>query len=230
MDVLKEKQFPLSHLLADHVICHACRVVDRDKRRAGDGFPCPSCAAPSKGARTYFPFGARTLVDLIQHHFHLPPHAGAGSVLVTAEAHRFVVVVLYVSLVDVLLEHFLWRGLGYQGVPDDVVERVLQDSQFMPSRLDKVFPLVAHETWAAALKAVGSIKGTTATQLASFCRNVAKSRNKLVHQGVPSAVPEGMPAECVKSLPQLLELFVALHNLYLVADERVLGSKPPARS
>ena len=215
--------FPLSHTILGYHDCHACGIVDRDLERAAVGHPCGRCGAESHGAHSHFPFSVPTLIDLIQHNYHAPEHKGAGSVIAGPESHRLTVIVLFSSLTEVLLQHFLVEGLLAQGVPVASVASRLKETQFVEPRLKKLFPLVAKESWAKGLKALPLVGGMAAWDVATFCRIVAVARNRFLHQGNKWAIPDTMPLKCVQTLPPLLQMFVALHNRY-VARPLVGGS------
>jgi hypothetical protein len=214
MRVEEIDDFPLSHVLT-YFDCAECRVVDRALERGVVGHPCGRCGRPSSGGHHYFPFSVPVLIDLIQHHYHLPEQTVTDSVLVAPDAHRLSVVVFFCSLVEVLLQHFLVVGQRAKDVPMGTIRNTLRQTQYVAPRLKKLFPLVAGRSWKDALKELPKVDGRSATEVAVFCRRAAVARNHFLHAGNRWAIPAPMPLECVQHLPGVLELFVALHNQYV---------------
>jgi len=102
-----------------------------------------------------------------------------------------------------------------KGLSIDAIHEKLRETQYVALRLKELFPKVAGEDWKHALKAFPKVGGTSATEVAVFCRRAAVARNRFLHDGNKWAIPAAMPLECVQHLPPLLALFAALHNRYV---------------
>jgi hypothetical protein len=100
-------------------------------------------------------------------------------------------------------------------MPIGNVKVQLKETQFVVARLKRLFPLVAKETWAKAVRALPDVDGMSTWDVALFCQKVAVARNAFLHRGNKWAVGESMPLDCVQNLPRVLQLFVALHNRYI---------------
>ena len=216
IDVLEICDQRLSTILADFLICQACRIVDRDWNRREVGYKCSNCQTPSEGGECYFSFSIMSLIDLMQEFYHLNKSDTSmpANPERVAKNHHLAVVIFFCTLGEVLLQDFLQECMTKQGLSRQIQSRLLDDNLFVKQRVDKLFPLLTGVSWNRAIRTLsnhGKIDFTKTVKLYQF---VSNKRNMLLHRGNKWVIPSEMPEQCVREIEPLISLFVALHNKY----------------
>ena len=210
---------PLSSLICQWHICDACKIVDFGIERIKHGYPCPHCGVPGQGGHMYFFSHHLTLVDLMQDLFHARTPDGRdleGNERSLAGKHRFAVIIFFCTLWETLLQNFLGESMDMKPLSADVQERILMQHQSDRRRREVLFPLLAGVSWDAAIQQIDERFGRDHRPVIEFYAQVAKKRNALLHRGHRFAVPRDMPRECIIHLRGCLQLFVDLHNTFIV--------------
>jgi hypothetical protein len=220
VDVLEIRGQPLSTLLADFMICQSCHVVDRDQERMRVGYPCPHCGVSGNGARGYFSISVHSLIDLMQEFYHmkeeLDSHSDEMPVRQQRGNHRLAVVIFFCTLGEVLLAHFLEQLMSHTGLSRSIQERLLNDNIFVKQRVEKLFPALTGVRWKVAVKTLTKGKQLDYLKATEFYEEVVEKRNLFLHKGNKWAIPKDMPENCVRQIWPLVNLFVGLHNKYVV--------------
>jgi len=124
-----------------------------------------------------------------------------------------VTILLFRSLFELLLEHFLWKVTWIHCLPSPDAEKfadyVLDSEWRVSARLAKVYSTVTNHKWREDITQLGY------QQLDKLLQETAKVRNDFVH-GNPlagHATPE-LPNRVVQAIPELFSLFVKLANMH----------------
>ena len=224
VDLLDIRKQPLSTLLADHMVCQACRIVDRDQQRMRVGYPCSRCGVPGQGATGYFPLSVISLIDLMQEFYHRKTDLDSDEQKITSARRnqRLAVVIFFCTLGEVLLEYFLKQLMTKNGLPRLVQERLLNDNIFVKHRVEKLFPALTGERWKLAVKMLAKGKQLDYVKATEFYEDAVEKRNLFLHKGNKWAIPNDMPEKCLRHIWPLVNLFVGLHNKFI--------AKPPKKS
>ena len=210
---------PLSSLTCQWHICDACKIVDFGIDRIKHGYPCPRCGVPGRGGHMYFFSHHLTLVDLMQDLFHARTPDGRdleGNERSLAGQHRFAVIIFFCTLWETLLQNFLEECMDNKALPGEIQERLLLDHQADSRRRDILFPLLTGTKWNDALQRLSSECAYDHRPVFEFYTVLAKERNQLLHRGHVYSVPKERPRECLLHLHSCLQLFVDLHNAFVV--------------
>lgn len=209
----------LSSLTCQWHICKACGIVDFGTERTRYGYPCPRCGVPGEGGRSYFYFHHLDLINLMQEFFHTPSSNGRdmdGKERTVRGQHRFAVIIFFCTLWETLLQHFLEECMDKKSLPNEIQERLLLDHQADSRRRDVLFPLLTGMKWNVAMKRFSVAYARDHAPVVAFFAQVAERRNKLLHRGSRFSVPKDMPGQCILHLRGCLQLFVDLHNAFVV--------------
>lgn len=218
IDILEIRDTPFSQLFAQFVVCKSCGYVDCDQDRAIVGHPCSRCGAPSDGALSHFPaHSVCVLMDLMQDAYHRPMVEGA-SFLLDENDRRLPVVMFFCTLNEVLFEHFFRQLMNRLAYPPEKQDELLDDNWQLSKRVRKLFPKLTGGKWEDAIR-----QGTLADggqldygETAAFCQEAAEARNTFLHTGNKWRIPDDMPEQCLRHIWPLANLYVALHNQYVV--------------
>jgi hypothetical protein len=180
---------------------------------------CKKCGkANTSGSRDYFDLAVWSLINLMQEFFlkdarKPAPVTGARD----SRNSPLAVVLFFATFREVLLKHFLTKMMLAHRLTTSVSERLFADSQSHQQMLNNLFPaLTGGIKWNTALAQVQSHLSFDTTALNDFLRSVAKARNAFLHDGSKWAVKPAMAKQCMYRLYDLLELYVALHNEFVV--------------
>ena len=215
-----------STLLNTFLVCPACNIVDTDWDRIRVGHPCSNCGSPSEAGRIFLPTKVDVLMDMMQA-FHFAPgtreeeepgRPPRGSLL-PCDGRDFplMIVILYCTLGEVLLQHFLRTLMDHQGLSDSVQKILLDEHQYTRKRVEKLFPALTGEKWKLALKKLSSEPECELdfVEVHNFYVRTATARNAFLHEGSKWVISSDMPEHCVEQTWPLVSLFVALHNEYI---------------
>ncbi len=218
MDVLEIKHQKLSTLLSFFMICTSCKIVDRDDERITVGYQCPRCGVAGSGGRGYFPMSVHTLIDLMQEFYHLKQNPDEDSVKPSTQSegnHRLAVVILFCSLVEILLQHFLEGLMNKMGLSQKIQERLLNDNLTEQQRIQKLFPSLINAKWKETLENLNKQVELDYIEAIEFYKHVVEKRNIFLHRGNKWAIPKDMPEKCIHQIWPIINLFVSLHNEFI---------------
>ncbi len=213
-----------------YLACAKCGVVDTEHERMRKGFICSKCGSASRGGCTYFPIAATFVVDLMQSTYHAgqkSPHFlrnKDGQENREVADYQLAVIMYFSTVSDLLIEKLLEELGRAKNTPYDVIRFLLDEHRFTKSRLERIFPLFAGRKWKVALSDASAESNSDFNSIDAFVRTVEDRRNTLLHEGDKWSIPKEMPRDCIDRLPELLNLFVTLHNLlvhpyYLSSNE-----------
>ena len=219
LDILDVKDSSLSLLLADFHICQYCHIVDKDTNRQEVGSLCPNCKKPSPGGQMFFNISVHSVINLMQEFFHKDHGASESEESFNFDRSRNAkigVVIFFVTLREVLLNNLLYDLMRTQNLPANVCKRLFSDSCTHQQRLDKLFPSLSGMKWKKAVETINNNSEIDYVEVDKFIRNVVKARNEFLHEGKKWAIKNEMAEECMKNIWPLLNLYVSLHNYFIV--------------
>ena len=231
LDILEIKDQRLNLLVADFYICGYCKIVDRDDKRGIVGHPCSNCGKPSPDGMWYFPVQIHSLINLMQEQYHLqPPTNTQKRYILEAEevpTHQIAVIILFCTLWEVLIDHFLVNLMSALKLPESVAERLLADHKYRDGRIGKLFPSLTGDKWADIMAELTSQSELDFIETEKFYLRVRDARNEFLHKGNSWAIAAQMPEQCLRNLWPSLSLFVSLHNHYVPGMYRENSSRNP---
>jgi len=124
-----------------------------------------------------------------------------------------ITVLLFRSLFELLLEHFLWKVAWIRCLPSPDAEKfadyVLDSEWRISARLSKVYSTVTDHNWQDDIIQLGY------QRLDKLLKETAKVRNDFAH-GNPLAgsAKTEMPKQVMQSIPDLFNLFIKLANMH----------------
>ena len=227
IDVLEIRDQRLSTILADFLICQACRIVNEIGIVVKWVTSAQTAKPQAKAGSVISLFSIMSLIDLMQEFYHLNKSDTSmpANPERVAKNHHLAVVIFFCTLGEVLLQDFLQECMTKQGLSRQIQSRLLDDHLFVKQRVDKLFPLLTGVSWNQAIRTLsnhGKIDFTKTVKLYQF---VSNKRNMLLHRGNKWVIPSEMPEQCVREICPLISLFVALHNKYFkdMSEKRVNG-------
>ena len=218
MDILEIRNQKLSTLLSFFMICTSCKVVDSDINRIEVGYKCPRCGIAGGGGRNYFPTSVHSLIDLMQEFYHLKQVSDIDSEVPNIQNesnHQLAVVILFCTLGEVLLQHFLETLMSSMGLSQQIQERLLSDNMFVQQRTQKIFTTLTGAKWN---ETVGKLSGKVELnyiETIDFYKHAVEKRNYFLHRGSKWAIPKDMPENCLRQIWPIVNLFVSLHNEFI---------------
>lgn len=198
-----------SLLVCDHLICTHCAIIDRDHGRLRTGHQCSTCGTKGEGASLAFPISIHILVDLVAQVYHSGSPVGP---IDGPQTPTVGTVLFFCALREALLSHFLLAHLREQDVPAPLVTRLMDDNKLAGQKFGPLFHSVVGVSWKAAVAALSEETGIDFGPVSSLMKEAAGIRNSFLHEGQAWLASPALATACVDSLPQLFQLFVALHN------------------
>jgi hypothetical protein len=125
-----------------------------------------------------------------------------------------ITVLLFRSLFEILLEHFLWKTAWTYCLPSPDAERlashILDSSWTVSSRISKVYSGVTGHKWKDDIEHLGR------QNIGDLLKITADIRNDFIH-GNPLAGHQeiSLPNRARKAVPELFALFAELANLHI---------------
>lgn len=203
----------IGSLIADYMICRACGVVDRDPKRMQTGNACRVCGVVGNGGLLAFDVNVHITLDLLQEMYHAKAtFAQAPGV----EATCIGTVLMYCTLREILLNHFLSNRLDAQGVSQAISKRLFADNKLAAQRFGPMFTAVVGCTWGEAVRRVSDQTGIDyLTSTSETMKRAASIRNQFLHEGSAWTASREFATECLNDAGSLIGLFVALHNEFV---------------
>jgi hypothetical protein len=214
-----------------YISCATCGFVqdslsDKDER-------CAGCGEPLRVVHDWFPDSVYEYVMLLEDYHQRPVSKlrkeyfkavkednewaawfeGPESKLNPTQDWQPVTILLYRSLFEKLLEHFLWRMMYIQLLPSASAESypyfILDQLSTISDKIGKGYKFVTGKKWKDDLKELGF------ESLDQLLIQTAKVRNKWVHESPIAGHNDSELAEKARaSIPSMIELFVQLANRY----------------
>jgi hypothetical protein len=200
---------PLSDLVATYFLCKGCGIVDRDHARMRKGHPCSACSLPGESGLLAFPIHIHVLADLVQQAFHSDsptrPVAGPSAVDVGT-------VLMFCSLRESLLTHFLVNNLRTRGIDPPLIDKLMDDNRLANQKFGDLFTSVVGQKWGAAVGALSDKHSTDFVAVSDLMKDAAERRNEFLHQGTAWGLEREFAVRCIDSTGDMMSLFAALHN------------------
>jgi len=225
MDILEIRHQKLSTLLSFFMICTSCKIIDRDHERITVGYQCPRCGVAGHGGRNYFPTSVHSLIDLMQEFYHLKNVPDEDFEIQSNQKegnHQLAVVILFCTLVEVLLQHFLERLMSSIGLSPKIQERLLNDNMNVQQRVQKLFLALTDAKWKETIEKLSERVDLDYVKTIEFYKQASEKRNYFLHRGNKWAIPKDMPEKCLLEIWPTVNLFVSLHNEFIAikAEEK----------
>lgn|GEM_PF-4692507 len=204
--------------------CHFCSIVDYDLKRSQYGYECPNCGKASKGNIFHFPFSTVALVDII-HDMYInasEKEAECDSPLTPGEKYNgpaISIVVMYVTLAEVLFEHFLENYLLTHSLSPTVCSKLMKSFRNPREKSEKLFPVFFGNSFNNAVKGLRNNINNDLFNVLEFYYEQNSIRNNIVHDANVWTVNKGHADMIVESIPKLINLFVILHNELIVRKQ-----------
>jgi hypothetical protein len=219
MDMIDKERY-IEYLVDLHYynICQNCYIVDRDPRRSAVGYKCPRCGFPGEGGILYYDINVFSLLDLMQEFYFLKSEKSERKRILDPdreEGHHIAIVILFCSLAEVLLNHFLNQIMEKRNIPLEIQERLLQDNLHVIQRIDRLFPSLAGMKWTKAIKKIDKLSKYNYEATIDFYLDTNLARNNFLHRGYRSAITNDMPMRCIDNVEPLINMFVDLHNHFI---------------
>lgn len=222
MNILEIRHQKLSTLLSTFMICDFCKIVDLDHERMEVGYLCPRCGVAGNGGRDYFPMSVHSLIDLMQEFYHLKQISDIDSEVPSIQNesnHQLAVVILFCTLGEVLLQHFLESLMYRKGLSHEIQKRLLNDNLFAKQRIQKLFPALVGAKWKATVEMMNKHVDLNYLEATKFYEQATEKRNLFLHRGNKWAIPKDMPVKCLRQIWPIVNLFVSLHNEFVAKKE-----------
>ncbi len=200
-----------STLVCDFIICGRCGRVDQGKSRLVVNSNCPACQQQAGFAELYYSVNIRVLVDLVQQTFH--SNAPLKSVY-GPQAPNIGTILLFCTLREALLNHFLQRLLFAQRVPVPIIKKLFDDNKLANQKF-KLFQAVVGKEWNEAVSVASTTENCNFAQISDLMKVSAEIRNKFMHEARGWDATREVATDCVNGLKPLFNLFVVLHNIYI---------------
>lgn len=198
-----------STLICNHLICRSCGVIDRDYGRLRNGHLCSTCGVASEAGRLVFPITIHILVDLVQQVYHSESRVGPLDGPQSADIGS---VLYYCTLREALLTSTLTNNMRARNVPESLISNLLDSNRLANQRFGGLFSSVFDMSWEAAVTEISQKEGFDFRGVSKLMRTATESRNKFLHEGRAWAVTRDFATQCVNSMAEMVDLFVAIHN------------------
>ena len=180
-------------------------------QRMHAGHACESCGNPGDSGRLYFPITIHILVDLVHQAYHSNAPVGP---IDGPQTQAIGTVVFFCALREALLVHFLREHMISQKLPQEIIERLLDDNKLAHQRFGQLFKSVVGVKWHDAIQEVStSLHDFSA--VSKLMVSASEVRNDFMHSGMAWRATEELATDCVNNLLMLTRLFTTLHNKYI---------------
>jgi hypothetical protein len=110
-----------------------------------------------------------------------------------------------------------------QEVPMPLIDRLFAEHQSSENRVNKLFPSLTGQKWKPTLKDLSKQSELDFVSTESLYVDVTQARNQFLHAGLKWSIPDNMPQLCIENIWPLINLFVALHNRFVVKEYQTRG-------
>ena len=227
----------MKHRFLGHITfyssCLSCGYVDEAPADVTTLVNCKGCGRPPDQFEIWFPdtayqyvmlledYHQRPISQLRKDYFEAVREENAYSYWCAQQEPEFkptddwqpITILLYRSLFELLLNHFLWKMVYVQLLPSPDAGHyagfIVDQLSDVNERLGKGYKFITQSRWNDDIKELGY------TGLNQLLRETVKVRNEFVHENPLAGHTDLTLAErAKKSVPQLFELFVKLANKY----------------
>ena len=199
---------------AYYYVCGICHIVDREHGRSRVGFPCPTCGSESDGGYSYFPANISILASLIRKAFHAyAPDELARQFSNTGHAQSISTILFFCCLREALLVHFIQEMCLARQIEPEITSRLLDDNKQHVQKSEKLFPSLTGMKWKTALRELDG-GGRFYRNLDAFVVSSVEIRNRFMHEADVFTIERKTAEECLRSIPYMTQLYVALHNKF----------------
>jgi hypothetical protein len=201
-----------STLVCNHLICRNCHIVDRDYSRAQKGTMCSFCGKQNEGGRLFFPVNIHILVDLVHQAYHSDAPVGPIS---GPQVPSIGTVLFFCALREALLNWFIQSHLRAQQIPNNLIEKLQDDNKLAQQKFGGLFHSVVGKKWNEAIEEVSVNAKREFASVSELMKEASLIRNEFLHEGTAWSVSKDVATRCVDSMPELVSLFIALHQFYV---------------
>ena len=134
---------------------------------------------------------------------------------VSVDTHVAAVVIFTCTLKEVLLERFLQRRMQSMNVPNGIRDRLFNDNHIHSRRIQKLFPSVVGQSWDDIVASLSKSSNFDYVAVSQFLKDLTDARNGLLHTANLLVLNDSLAVKCIKTIPNILSLFVLLHNTYV---------------
>jgi len=214
MDITEIKQ-SLAPLICGYFECKVCGAVDNGRDTLKVGNQCTTCGG-TEIRRMHFNTNIHILVDMIQETFHtLRVDENAKKQYQGVQANDVSVVLFFCTLRETLLNSLITRLIITHKLTDGITSQLLSDNKFHVQKQNKLFLSLTGTKWREALKKITKPESYNYTDLDAFIASVVRCRNSFVHEGRKCSIDARFSEECLRALPRLTRMYVALHNEFV---------------
>jgi len=209
-----------------YFLCLGCGIVDRDEDRSVPGHACPVCGVATCGNRMFFRLGATIIIQLIEtSYFRWPEQSSHDEVSRRRreELRNSATLIFFCTLKELLLETFTEDIMEALHLNQEERTCLREEYSTHSKRLHGLLPTLIKTSWQDALSSLPIERREQYCTLDRFLKDATKRRNDLLHDANWLASDDEIATSCVRAIPQILELYVDLHNQFvhpLMKDER----------
>ena len=120
--------------------------------------------------------------------------------------------IYFCTLREALLDHFLIETLKFQKVPVSLIEKLLEDNKLANQKFGGLFTSATGLKWEDAITRISKGSNIPFKTVSQLMRSAAELRNTFLHEGAAWAITRELSTECMNAVPNMVDLFVALHN------------------
>lgn len=175
------------------------------------GTSCRICGTQAAGGRLAFSVNIHILVDLIQQAFHSTAPVGPIS---GPQVPAIGTIILFCTLREALLSAFLRSHLRATEVTEPLIHRLFADNKLASQKFGPLFSSVVGCSWNEAVAKASAKCETDFAPVSTLMRDAASIRNEFLHEGSAWSATNEFATSCVNNLPEVMRLFVAIHNIY----------------
>ena len=139
-----------------------------------------------------------------------------GSFPHPSESHRLAILIFFCTLGETLQQHFLEHCVSRSNFSPKIQASLLQDILHPLEHIEQPFQTLTGATWQQAVKAASKHAKRNFLLTLFFFKIAVKKRNQLLLLGNKQAVSPDMAKQCITNMAPLINLFVELHNVYLM--------------
>jgi hypothetical protein len=124
-------------------------------------------------------------------------------------------IILFCTLRESLLNHFLLSLLRARRIPAPDIEKIFEDNKSAGRKFGRLFTKVVESSWEDAVAEASRLAAKDFQPLSDLMKNAVLIRNKFMHEGAGWTATREVATSCINNSFSLFELFVSFHNLYV---------------
>jgi hypothetical protein len=212
-----EEEHGFARLAWSYKKCRKCSFVLKLPTINENNLKCPACEFEDSTPSPFFDLSLCMMIDLMHESYRTGiklPETSPVFGVTPKQAQNASVVIFFCTIRELLLERFLSSFIRWFALPVSLIKRVESDYDTHERRLNKLFPALTGQKWIEVISSLKS-KETDFVALDLFLKRAATERNNLLHEGDHFGMDDTITKECIVNLFSLVDLFVALNNLYI---------------